>query len=339
MSPAPALNERTRASELVPFYAERIAGKNILVTGVSPNSLGDGFVTAVAAGKPNTLILTGRSPAKFQSVVDNIKSKHPEVTVKSLALDLGSFASVRKAAQALNDDDEVPHIDVLVLNAGLMAVGYAVTEDGFESQFQICHLSHFLLANLIMDKVLTSPGQPRIICVSSTGHLWNGVRWADYGYSDGKEYDPWHAYGQAKSANNLMAVGLAKRLGSKGKGLYAFSLHPGRVMSTGLAQAGPLTWGSLDDTLDGLAKSFNRVGGRHMKEEHFSKDADQGPATHVFAAFDPDIAKPELNGSYLLDCHVGTVYDEDVAAHSIHPELADKLWKLSEELVGQQFSY
>lgn len=339
MSPAPVLDMNTRASELVPYYAEHIAGKNILVTGVTPGSLGDGFATSIAAARPNILVLTGRNPAKFQSVVDRINKDYPEVTVKSLAMDLASFASVRKAAQTLNEDSEVPYLDVLMLNAGIMAVPYSVTEDGFESQFQVCHLSHFLFANLIMGKVLAAPGQPRVISISSSGHIMGGIRWADHGFSEGKLYEAWAAYGQAKTANNLMAVGLAKRLGSKGKGLYAFSAHPGLVMGTGLASAGPLTWSSMDEVFKAIGDAWARVGGRQMKEEQLPKDPDQGPATHVFAAFDPELAKPELNGSYLLDCHVGTVKDEEVMPHSIHVDLADKLWEMSEKLVGQEFSY
>jgi FlaA1/EpsC-like NDP-sugar epimerase len=98
---APTFDETTRASDLVPYYADQIAGKIILINGISPGSIGESFVKQVSVGKPAAFILAGRSPSKFQSLVDYLASAHSNIAVKSLALDLTSLANVRKVLRRL----------------------------------------------------------------------------------------------------------------------------------------------------------------------------------------------------------------------------------------------
>lgn len=184
---APTFNFDTKASELVAHYAPQIAEKIIVVTGPSPGSLGESFVKQVAVGKPAVLILAGRSVSKLQGLIEELNTLYPTVIVKSLALNLLSFADVRKAAETLNSWADVPRVDVLVNNAGIMAVPYQLTEDGFESQFQTNHLSHFLFTNLIMDKILASKA-PRVVHVSSGVHRIGHIRWTDYNFNEGKHY-------------------------------------------------------------------------------------------------------------------------------------------------------
>ncbi|WYZ42458.1 hypothetical protein EsH8_VI_000157 [Colletotrichum jinshuiense] len=330
---APSYNQETRASELVPLYAPRIAGKTILITGVSPGSIGDAFVKQVAVGRPALFILAGRSPAKFQPLVDQLATTHPDIKVKSLALDLTSFANIRKAAETINSWTDVPHIDLLVNNAGIMAVPYKLTEDGFESQFQTNHLGHFLFTNLVMGKVLHSES-PRIVNVSSNGHRLGHMRWTDYNFNEGKHYDKWAAYGQSKTANSLFSVALADKLGES-KGLLAFSLCPGYVPSNLAAHEAhdfPAFMESLRQA-DVVAGSKYMWGFGDVKP----KDMDQGVSTHVFAAFEPSLA--ETNGEYLSDCHIGDPYKEDVFSWARSKPDADILWVLSEKLVGQEFRY
>lgn len=110
---APTCNSNTTASELVEFHAPRIAGKTVLVTGPSPGSLGESFITQVAAGKPGTIILASRSVSKMQPVADALKTAHSDVIVKLLPMDLTSFSSVRKAAESVMSWADVPAIDLL----------------------------------------------------------------------------------------------------------------------------------------------------------------------------------------------------------------------------------
>ncbi|WYZ34238.1 hypothetical protein EsH8_I_000514 [Colletotrichum jinshuiense] len=327
---APQFAATTRASELVPYYASQIAGKTILITGISSGSLGESFVKQVAVGKPAAFILAGRSPKKFQSLVDYIASAHPSITVKTLALDLGSFVNVRKAAETVNSWSN-SSIDILVNNAGIMAVPYRLTEDGFESQLQTNHLGHFLFTNLIMGKILAS-NAPRVVCITSMGHRHGHIRWADPNFSDGKLYDRWAAYGQSKSANALMALTLAERLGPKG--LLSFSVCPGSVGTNLAAHEAH----DLAAFVQDFQAADARIGTKWMSGDGvLYKDLDQGISTHVFAAFDQDIAK--VNGAYLNHCRVADPYAEEVWPWVTDKASADMLWKLSEKLVGQEFKY
>jgi NAD(P)-dependent dehydrogenase (short-subunit alcohol dehydrogenase family) len=111
------------------------------------------------------------------------------------------------------------NIDVLINNAGVMACPYSTTVDGFETQFATNHLGHFLFTVLILGKLTKETG--RVVNVSSEGHQQCGVRFDDIGFSGGEKYAPWEAYGQAKTANILFSVELARR------GVRSFSLTPG----------------------------------------------------------------------------------------------------------------
>jgi NAD(P)-dependent dehydrogenase (short-subunit alcohol dehydrogenase family) len=329
---APSYNCDTRASELVPYYAPQIVGKAILITGVSPGSLGESFVKQVAAAKPATFILAGRSMAKMQGLVDELNIAHPEVRVKCLALNLLSFTDVRKAAETLNSWEDVPCIDVLVNNAGIMAVPYKKSEDGFESQFQSNHLSHFLFTNLIMGKILSSTS-PRIVIISSGVHRVGNIRWTDYNFNDGKHYQRWLAYGQSKTANALMGLALAEKLGPQG--VLAFPMCPG-VSYTNLSAHGADNYASFAADLTEMDNIYGNKWMWGMNEIHY-KDLDQGAATHVFAAFDSKIA--EHNGSFLNDCHLADPEQEEVYSWATSKVDAERSWALSEKLVGQEFKY
>ncbi|KAK2049134.1 short chain dehydrogenase [Colletotrichum somersetense] len=333
---APTIHSRdTRASELVPLYAPQIAGKTILVTGVSPGGLGDSFVKQVAVAEPAMFILAGRSPSKFQGLIADLATARPEIKVKSLALDLASFANVRAAAETVKSWADVPHIDVLVNNAGIMAVPYKLTEDGFESQFQSNHLGHFLFTNLIMSKILTS-ASPRVVSVSSAGHRLHHIRWTDYNFNKGQHYDKWMAYGQSKTANSLFSVALAEKLGSAAAGgLTAFGLCPGYVATNLAAHEAHDFPGFVEDLrkADVLAGSKWMWGIAGLQP----KDFDQGVSTHVFAAFAPELK--EKNGEFLTDCRVADPWNEEVFPWATSKVDAEMLWALSEKLVGQEFRY
>ncbi|KAM5350305.1 hypothetical protein ACJ41O_006810 [Fusarium nematophilum] len=329
---APTLNAETNASELASYYSSSIVGSTILITGASPGSLGESFVKQVSAAKPATLILAGRSVSKMQGLIDELNSQHPSIQVKPLPVDLQSFASVRKAAETVNSWNDVTHIDVLVNNAGIMAVEYQLTEDGYENQFQTNHLSHFLFTNLIMDKILASKA-PRVVFVSSHVHRVGHIRWTDYNFNNGKHYNKWLSYGQSKTANALTALALAEKLGKRG--LLSFPMCPGTAM-TNLAAPGA-------DDLASFAASLTEIdniyGGKSlwgMADMKF-KTLDQGAATHVFAAFDTSIA--EHNGAFLSDCHIADPELEEVYPWATSKIDAERLWRLSEKLVGQEFKY
>lgn len=247
--PGQKYTEGTLASQLAADYASIIKGKTILTTGVTPGSIGAAYVESVAAASPALLILAGRSADKLAQEAANIKAKHPDVPTRTLVVDLMSLDSVRKAAAEVNAWDDVKNIDVVHNCAGIMAHPFKLSPEGYESHLAANHLGHFLLTNLLMDKILASP-QPRVAIVTSNGHRLSHMRWDDLNFDvralpcsyqprltlqqNGKYYDRWTAYGQSKTANMLMAMSLAEKLGARG--LQSFSIHPGLIMGSGLGQ-------------------------------------------------------------------------------------------------------
>jgi NAD(P)-dependent dehydrogenase (short-subunit alcohol dehydrogenase family) len=103
------------------------------------------------------------------------------VRVQFLQVDLSSQASVRKAAAEIKDNDLVPAIDILINNAAIMACPYAKSEDGIESQFATNHIGHFLLTNLLMEKILAAGPGARVVNVSSSAAR-GVIRWDDWNF-------------------------------------------------------------------------------------------------------------------------------------------------------------
>ncbi|KAI4102240.1 MAG: hypothetical protein LQ339_004765 [Xanthoria mediterranea] len=323
-------NVKDVADEVIQDLRHEIKDKIILTTGVSPGSLGATFVEIITRGQPAFLILAGRDRNKLQRTANAIESTGSQVPVRLLLLDLGSLAMVRQSAVELKSWDDVPHIDVLVNSAGIMATDFALSPDGFESQLATNHLGHFLFTNLIMDKILRSKS-PRIVNISSDGHRLSPIRWADYNFMNGDTYNKWHAYGQSKTANMLMSVSLAEKLGPK-RNVLAFSLHPGVIMTTQLGT-------HLDWTVDvqSLRAVDTAMGNAEGWADFKVKTPQQGVATYVHAAFDPDLEGH--NGVYLQDSRIADPWTDTVKPWATNPIEAERLWRLSEELVGQRFSY
>ncbi|SPJ72826.1 related to oxidoreductase [Fusarium torulosum] len=321
---------KTTVHQLAREYASIIKEKTILTTGVSPGGLGALFVEAIAVAEPELAILAGRSIDKLQQTADHLAAKFPNLKTRLLTLDLSSLKSVRSAAEQVNDWADVPNIDVLVNNAGIMATDFKLTRDGFESQFASNHLGHFLFTNLIIDKILCSEA-PRVVSVSSNGHRLGAIRWGDPHFSNGDLYNKWSAYGQSKTANMLFAISLAEKLGSRG--LQAYSLHPGAILET-----------SLGSHLEGLESLDVVEADRALGDpwgwvdwSNVPVSAEVGAATHAFAAFDPDLK--EHNGAYLLECRLADPFTDTVRPWATSSTEAELLWRLSEKLVGHKCSY
>ncbi|KAH8895933.1 NAD(P)-binding protein [Thozetella sp. PMI_491] len=324
-------NTDTTGDELIKVLGSEIKGKVVLTTGVTKGGIGGTFVETIAKAGPALLILASRNLTKTQETADAIHAAAPDVKVRLLQLNLGSLAAVCEAAATVNAWDDVPSIDVVVNNAGLMATDFALTEDGFESQFGTNHLGHFLFTNLIMSKVLASQGR-RIVSVSSDGHRLNPMRWADHNFSNGETYNRWHAYGQSKTANILMALSLAEKLGPR-HGLVAVSLHPGVVEGTALGSH--LDWNDAYPGLMAADKALGNAEGWNIEFKY--KSQQRGIATHVYAAFEPSLK--EHNGTYLQDSRIADPLTDTVKPWATSPVEAERLWKISEKLVGQEFPY
>ncbi len=305
-----------------------LSGRRFVVTGAS-SGLGEESARSLAARGASVTMLA-RSPEKNAAAAARIRAGLPEADLELGTLDLGELSSIRRcAAEFLEAHDR---IDVLVNNAGVMACPEGRTSDGFETQFGTNHLGHFLLTGLLAPALLEAE-EPRIVTLSSAAHMIGDVDLDDPNF-DSAPYDAWVAYGRSKTANALFADGLARR--SRGRNLLSFSVHPGMIM-TALGR-------HLTEEL------MNEMGARmaERKAEAESsggaaaewKTVEQGAATQVWAATTADLA--DHDGAYLGDCQLGmsggTAGGTGYAPYIHDSASADRLWTLSEELVGQEFT-
>ena len=196
-------------------------GKTVIITG---GNTGIGKETAIDLAKRNArIILACRSQEKGKKAEVDIRRESGSSNVHFHQLDLASFKSIRYFAKKVLSEES--RIDILINNAGVMYCSFGRTEDGFETQFGVNHLGHFLLTNLLLDKIKQAP-EGRIITVSSMGHTFPSKLNLDTINSEA-HYSPYDAYHQSKLANVLFTKALAKRL--TGTNVTANSLHPGAV--------------------------------------------------------------------------------------------------------------
>jgi NAD(P)-dependent dehydrogenase (short-subunit alcohol dehydrogenase family) len=306
--------------EIVKAFRDRVAGKTFLITGPTPGGIGAETASSLAVAKPKHLILAGRSQSKTQPLIDQISQAHPSVHTSFVQLDLASQKSVRKAAvdvQAVLAGDK---IDVLILNAAIMACPYALTEDGVESQFGTNHLGHFLFSNLLLKEDLV---RSRVVVVSSSASERSAAymmpHLEDVTYAQGKVYDPILAYGLSKACNILYAKRLNRLL--KHRTIATFSLNPGSIRTN---LQGYLT----EEMRNKAIAEAQRDNPDFVMPQR--KDVQQGCATQLRAALDPSLESE--SGSYLVDCQV-----KSLAVHEEAEAYMDEVWELSEKLVGEKF--
>ncbi|KAI1762079.1 NAD(P)-binding protein [Hypoxylon sp. FL1150] len=300
----------------------------VLLTGPTPGGIGAETLLSLAAESPALLILVGRSQTKAQATIDAIKKVNASVKTKFVEADLASLRSVRAAAQAILADAEIARIDVVVNNAAVMATPFRLTEDGLELQLHANHLGHFVLTNTIAPKIRAAGPGARVVNVSSSGHRLSGVRFEDPNWARPGSYSEMDAYGQSKTANVLFATALNRR------GVRAYALHPGGIMTNLQDHVKAMP---ADKAAALFEEASQRAMGRPIEEQRKVdpwKTLQQGCGTTIRAALDPDLVKEE--GVYLVDTNL-TTDPQHVKEWATDPELAEKLWKLSEELVGQKF--
>ncbi|HZS08305.1 MAG TPA: oxidoreductase [Blastocatellia bacterium] len=297
-----------------------LRGKNAIVTGASS---GIGVETAralAAAGADVTLPV--RDLKKGEKVAGEIRATAGNDAVRVAELDLSDFASVRRFADGFIASGRPLHI--LVNNAAIMACPLARSPEGYEAQFATNHLGHFLLTGRLAP-ALKAGSPARVVVLTSIGHRLSPVHFDDIHF-ERRGYDKWVAYGQAKTANALFAVELNRRLSSAG--VTANAVHPGGIL-TGLQQH--LTQEEM--TAMGW---FDKDGKPHP----VFKTVAGGASTSVWAATAPELEGK--GGLYLEDCNEGepAVPEKRTSGYHPHardPEAAARLWKVSEEMVGEVF--
>jgi NAD(P)-dependent dehydrogenase (short-subunit alcohol dehydrogenase family) len=248
------------------------------------------------------VILACRNAQKAQQAVTDIVNSTQNQNVEAMALDLNSFDSVRQFAVDFQAK-ELP-LHVLINNAGIMACPFATTADGYESQFAVCHLAHFLLTGLLLPNLKAS-APSRIVVLSSLAHKYADKNVARP-YTDSASYSRYTAYANAKMANLMFARTLGEKL--RGSGVICNAVHPG-VIQTELTRS------------DNCAKFIFCIG------SPFNKNIQQGAATTVFAACHPTVNG--CQGAYFVDCN-----EKWPSKLARNDDICQELWDVSEQMTG-----
>ncbi|BFZ07211.1 hypothetical protein BsWGS_10250 [Bradybaena similaris] len=285
---------------------ETIKGKTVIITGANT---GIGLETAKELAKRGgRIIMACRDTVRGETARKAIVEETGNNNVILKKLDLTSFASIKAFSKEINESES--RIDILINNAGVMACPKTLTEDGIEMQLGVNHIGHFLLTNLLLDKIKAS-APSRIIIVSSSAHLFGGrINFDDL--NSERSYNRNLAYSQSKLANILHGRELARRL--QGTGVTVNSLHPGAV-NTELTRHVPF----VDSTFIGrlLALPFRYF---------LFKTAVEGAQTTLRLALDP--ALETVTGKYFRDCKIVSP-----SSKAQDDEVAKRLWDISEEYV------
>jgi NAD(P)-dependent dehydrogenase (short-subunit alcohol dehydrogenase family) len=285
-----------------------LTGKTAVVTGANS---GIGYETARAlARKGATVILACRDKDKGNAAAQKISQEFPAAKAELMMLDLSELASARRFAGEFKS--RFGALDLLINNAGIMAVPYRKTADGFESQFGTNHLGHFALTLLLMDRILRAP-RARVITVSSFGHKLAKMDFENL--SAEKGYDPQKAYGQSKLANLLFTYELQRRFEAAGADAIAAAAHPG--------------W-----TATNLDAHWRMV---HMLTPILGQKPEMGALPTLYAATAPDVRGGDYYGPggwQEINGYPAKV-PSSLASHDA--AVAARLWKVSEELTGVRY--
>jgi hypothetical protein len=293
-------------------------GRTALVTGANS---GLGWETALAlARKGAHVVMACRSLSKGEAARDQIVQQVPGASLELLALDLGSLDSVREAAETFRAQHE--RLDLLFNNAGVMALPYSKTADGFEMQFGVNHLGHFALTGLLIDRLMATPGS-RVVTTTSSAAFYGRIKLDDLNSERG--YSRYLAYGQSKLANVLFAFELQRRLEKAGAPVMSLTAHPGfadtNLQRTTVASSGQGWESRLYDFLRGFL---------------FQSGA-MGALPQLYAATAPDARGGELYGPTILHSRgdptrlrmFGIGYDRAIGV---------RLWQVSEQMTGVDYA-
>jgi NAD(P)-dependent dehydrogenase (short-subunit alcohol dehydrogenase family) len=290
-------------------------GRVAVVTGANG---GLGLETARAlAGAGAHVVMAARNQDKAAAAADDIRTSHPDAALEIVALDLGSQEQTKGAADAIVAAH--PTIDVLVNNAGVMAIPRTLTADGHEMQFGVNHLGHWTFTARLLPS-LRAAGDARVVTVTSTAHhVGRAVDPDDVEMEKG--YGDWKAYGRSKLANWQFGIGLDRRLRAEGWPVESLIAHPG-LSDTDLQAT------SVENS-DGkfLAKMF------HSMASSTGMSAARGALPQLRAATDPSAAGGEFYGPRWMN--TGHPVRLPILRRVGMDRAIETLWAVSEDLTGE----
>jgi NAD(P)-dependent dehydrogenase (short-subunit alcohol dehydrogenase family) len=297
-----------------------LSGQTIIVTG---GNSGIGYEAALQFARCHAhTILACRSLAKADGAAKQIVASHPDAKVEVMELDLSSLASIRAFAEAFHKSHR--SLNVLVNNAGVMALPYCKTADGFEMQFGTNHLGHFALTGLLLDTLLASEGA-RLVVVASGAHRMGRIHFDDLQSDHG--YSKWLAYGQSKLANLLFTFELQRRAETAGAKLIAVACHPGYA-ATNLQGAGPRMQGSSG--MESFWKMMNSA---------FAQTSAMGALPTLYAATSAEVRGGDYLGPDGLAELCGNPTKVNCSGAAKDVAAAARLWDISEQLTKLHYSF
>jgi len=293
-------------------------GRTAVVTGANS---GLGYHTALELARRGAhVVLACRDAGRGGDALRRLTTAAPGASVELAALDLADLASVRLFAGSFLDGRD--RLDLLVNNAGVMAVPLRRTADGYESQFATNHLGHFALTGLLLPALLARPGA-RVVTVSSNVHRLGRIDFDNLNAE--RSYAKWRAYGQSKLANLLFTLELQRRADDARVDLVAVAAHPGYA-ATNLQFAGPRLSGSrFRERVNAL---LNRL---------VAQPDEMGALPTLYAATDPAVRGGDFvgpDGPFERSGHPQLV---SMAKQALDRDTARRLWEVSERLTGVRY--
>ena len=265
-----------------------------------------------------------------------IPAKRTEVAVQNLEgivskeniveMDLGNLNSVKKFTEDFKES--FGKLDLLINNAGIMACPETRIGNGWESQFAVNHIGHFLLTKELMD-TMAENDSARFISLSSSAHSLTGILWDDIHFQN-NPYDKWMAYGQSKTASSLIAIEFNRRMIDKG--VSGFSVHPGGILT-------PLQRHLQKEEMVALGW-MDENGSPSEMAKNFFKTTSQGASTTLWCATSSSLNG--IGGVFCEDCDIAKRKNEvdeslqryfGVADWAVDTEEASKLWDVTEKML------
>jgi NAD(P)-dependent dehydrogenase (short-subunit alcohol dehydrogenase family) len=296
------------------------SGRLVVVTGANS---GLGLVTARELARAGaSVVMAVRDASRGTAAEAEVRRAVPDAALELMALDLADLGSVRAFAEELATRHE--GVDLLVNNAGVMALPYRKTADGFEMQLGTNHLGHFALTGHLLPALVRRP-EARVVTVSSGAHRMGRIDFDDL--QSERRYERWTAYGQSKLANLLFMFELGRRATAAGLSLRSVAAHPGYA-ATNLQLAGPRMSGS------GLMERASVLANKLL-----AQSSERGALPTLYAATVPGLpsgacAGPdgpfEARGHPQLVGASGRAHDETTAR---------RLWEISEDLTGVRYDF
>lgn len=296
----------------------KLSGETVIVTGANS---GLGLHTSQGlANAGATVIMACRNRGKAEDAVAQIRVEAPQADLQIRELDLSSLESVRDFAAGIENDGL--KINRLINNAGIMAVPYGHTQDGFEMQIGTNHFGHFALTGLLLEQLTDDA---RIVNVSSMAHRWTpGIDFDDIHWQQ-RRYNRWQAYGDSKLANLLFTFALQRRLAAAGSAITVAAAHPGYAATHLQLVAAEQKQSKLEKWVMSAA---NAVVGQ---------PAEMGALPSLYAATAGDVQSGDFIGPDGFQQLRGYPRKVGCRKQARNSELADELWTVSEQLTEVSF--